>query len=155
MVFVRFEADAAKAFCLRWIGRPLAFALPLPLVAWWCDVPPDWNMAALAFFCIVWSDSVHLFGRQDDAAESRAASGRRAGTARRWYDWDFDEVEAATAASLRFTGRAIVFTVPALFVARWCGMQMGWKLLAWLAFCVIWNHVVDRVAGRLDQWIRA
>jgi hypothetical protein len=151
MTFVGFEAAAIRSFCLRWIVRPLAFALPFPLVAWWCDVPPGWNMAALTFFCIFWADAVHLFGKLNDVAPARAAPDRRRQAARRWYDWDFDTVEAAMAVSLRVTGRAITFALPTLFVAHWCGMPMGWKLTAWLAFCVIWNHVVDRMAERFDS----
>ncbi len=147
---MKFEAVVVRSFCLRWIVRPLAFALPFPLVAWWCDVPPGWNMVALTLFCIVWADSVHLFGRQDDVAALPAAPRRRSRTARRWYDWDFAEVEAAMVASLRITGRTITFALPTLIVAHWCGMPMGWKLVAWVAFCVIWNHVVDRVAERVS-----
>src|ERR1700682_5282128 len=99
MIFVKFDAVVVRSFCLRWIVRPLAFALPFPLVAWWCDVPPGWNLAALTFFCIFWADTTHLFGRQEDVAPTRIAPGRPGRTARRWYDWDFTDFEAAMAAS--------------------------------------------------------
>jgi hypothetical protein len=150
VVFVKFDAVAVRSFCLRWIVRPLVFALPFPLVAWWCDVSPGWNMAALTFFCIFWADTTHLFGRQQDAAAEPIARDRRGPTARRWYDWDFTAFEAAMAASLRVTGRTIAFALPALIVAHWCGMPMGWKLVAWLVFCVVWDHVIDRIGSRVQ-----
>ena len=32
------EPASARFFCLRWIARPLLFALPIPVVAAWCDI---------------------------------------------------------------------------------------------------------------------
>jgi hypothetical protein len=41
--------------------------------------------------------------------------------------------------------RLIIFTIPVAFVARWCDVPPGWKLAAFMTFCVIWN---DCVFGR-------
>jgi len=59
------EPASAKFFCLRWIARPIVFALPIPFVAGWCDIPPSWNMFAWTLFCVIWFDWVDGIGKQE------------------------------------------------------------------------------------------
>ncbi|MBR1272657.1 hypothetical protein JQ629_34785 [Bradyrhizobium sp. AUGA SZCCT0222] len=59
------EPASARFFCLRWIARPLLFALPIPVVAKWCDIQPSWNIFVFTLFCVAWSDCVDGIGKQD------------------------------------------------------------------------------------------
>jgi hypothetical protein len=133
----------AIGFGLRWIVRPIVFVVPLVVVAQWCGIQPTWKTAALTFFCIFWASAAHLFGSPADASKP-AVAGRRP-TARWWLHWDFEDFEAALRRSVDFTLRVVVFVVPALLVACWTGTPFGWKLLAWIAFCVVWDHQTDRI----------
>ena len=80
-----------------------------------------------------------------DAAAKPAVAGRRGRTASRWLHWDFEDIEPAMLRSLDFTLRAVVFTVPTLLVAWWADTPLGWKLMAWIAFCAVWDHWTDRI----------
>jgi hypothetical protein len=138
-------SPATIGFGLRWIVRPIVFVLPLAPVAWWCDIQPTWKTAALTFFCIFWADAAHLFGSPANLAAKPAVAGRRGPTAYRWLHWDFEDVEAAMRRSVDFTLRAVVFAVPSLLVAWWADTPLGWKLIAWIAFCALWDHWTDRI----------
>ena len=59
------EPASAKFFCLRWIVRPLAFGLPVPVVAAWCDIQLSWNICAWTLFCLFWSDCIDGIGKQE------------------------------------------------------------------------------------------
>jgi hypothetical protein len=131
-------------FFLRWILRPVVFVVPLALVAQWCDIPPGWKTAVLLMFCLIRADSVHLFR----AASLQVAKSSRGRAASAWRHWDFEQYEAAMAIALSFIGRAIAFALPTLLVASWCDVRMGWKLLALIAFCVVWNECTDRIGKR-------
>ena len=61
------EPASVRFFCLRWIVRPLAFALPIPVVAAWCDIQFSWNVFAWTLFCVIWFDCVDGIGKQDNA----------------------------------------------------------------------------------------
>jgi len=136
---------ATVGFGLRWIARPIVFVLPLALVAQWCDIELTWKTAGLTFFCIFWASAVDLFGSPADAASKPAVAGRRGRTASRWLHWDFEDIEPAMLRSLDFTLRAVVFTVPTLVVAWWADTPLGWKLMAWIVFCAVWDHQTDRI----------
>ena len=58
------EPASAKFFCLRWIVRPIVFALPLHFVAAWCGVQPSWNLVAWSMFCVAWYGWVDGIGEQ-------------------------------------------------------------------------------------------
>ena len=32
--------------------------------------------------------------------------------------------------------------IPTVFVARWCDVPPGWKSVAFMMFCIIWNDCV-------------
>jgi hypothetical protein len=130
---------------LRWIVRPIVFVVPLVVLGEWCGIQPTWKTAVLTFFCIFWADPTHLFGSPAKIAAKPAMAGRRGRTARRWLHWDFDDVEAAMLRSVDFTLRAVVFTVPTLVVAWWADTPLGWKLMAWIVFCAVWDHQTDRI----------
>jgi hypothetical protein len=57
--FVRFVAGAGI--------RAILFALPVALVAKWCDVQPTWKSAAFTVFCIFWSSA--LFDERPTSGE--------------------------------------------------------------------------------------
>ena len=59
------EPASVRFFWLRWIARPIVFALPIPFVAARCDIQPSWNMFAWTIFCVVWSDCVDGIGEQN------------------------------------------------------------------------------------------
>jgi hypothetical protein len=59
------EPASAKVFYLRWIVRPIAFGLPLSVVAAWCGIQLSWGLVAWTMFCVVWSDCVDGIGKQD------------------------------------------------------------------------------------------
>ena len=59
------EPASARFFCLRWIMRPIAFALPIPIVAAWCGIQPSWSLAAWTMFCVAWYNGVDGIGKQD------------------------------------------------------------------------------------------
>ena len=58
------EPPSAKIFWLRWIVRPVVFALPLYFVAAWCGVQPSWNLVAWSMFCVAWYGWVDGIGEQ-------------------------------------------------------------------------------------------
>jgi hypothetical protein len=145
---VALKAGIVRSFCLSWIVRPIAFALPVALAAWLCDIPPGWNMAALILFCVVWAECVGLFGTRTAVNATPTPAGSRGRTARRSFRWDFEDVEAIMLGSYGLIGRTIMFGLPVLVVAHWCGTQMGWKLAAWIVFCVVWDNATDRIGAR-------
>jgi hypothetical protein len=59
------EPASAKFFCLRWIARPLLFALPIPFVGGWCGIQPSWSLVAWTVFCVAWYDCVDGIGKRD------------------------------------------------------------------------------------------
>ena len=59
------EPASAKFFCLRWLVRPIAFALPIPVVAAWCDIQLSWKLVAWTILCMAWYDGVDGIGKQD------------------------------------------------------------------------------------------
>lgn len=144
-------SPAAIGFGLRWIVRPIVFVVPLVIVGEWCGIQPTWKTAVLTFFCIFWADAAHLFGSPADVAAKPAVAGRRGRTACRWLHWDFEDVEAAMLGSVEFTLRAVVFAVPALVVAWWADTPLGWKLIAWIAFCAILDHWTDRIGKPVER----
>jgi hypothetical protein len=64
----------ARLFCLRWIARPIAFALPMPFVAAWCGLEPSWSLVAWTVFCVTWYgwvDGIGKKGASPTAADHR------------------------------------------------------------------------------------
>ena len=146
--FVRFDAATARRFSLRWIVRPIAFVLPLALVAGWSDILPGWKMSALLAFCMFWADSIDLFGKPRGVVPAPAVPGGRNRPARPWRRWDFEDYEAVFVGLARVIGRAISFIWPVALVAWWTDTPMGWKLVALIAFCVVWDKCTDRIGAQ-------
>ena len=62
------------------IVRSIVFAVPVALVAQWCDVQPTWKTVAFVAFCIVWAGCVEPTQDRNSSSsepDDRSAAGKR------------------------------------------------------------------------------